>query len=166
MNRVWRAVLLVAMVCFALGAMAIGASAKPSGKPGKPNGKPSKSAGGSPGQLDPTFGEAGKVAVAFPAENAGATGPKYELPFTFTPGHLEMASAPGGKTVVAGATKVVRYLANGKLDPGFGDAGSITSRARRERSSSSPASPSTRTDASSSPAWPGRCRATRPPTRS
>src|SRR4029077_18061953 len=67
----------------------------------------------------------GKVTVAFPAENAGTTGPRYELPFEFTPGHLEMASAPGGKTVVAGAQKIVRYLANGKPDPTFGQGGTV-----------------------------------------
>jgi uncharacterized delta-60 repeat protein len=120
MNRVWRVVLLVAMVCFALGATAVAATAKPSGKPTK-----SKGGGGAPGQLDSTFGKGGKVTVDFPAENAGSTGPKYQLPFEFTPGHLEMAKAPGGKVVVAGATKVVRYLANGKLDSSFGQGGSV-----------------------------------------
>jgi uncharacterized delta-60 repeat protein len=48
------------------------------------------------------------------------------LPFEFRPGHLEMAQAPGGKVVVAGATKIVRYLANGKPDTSFGNAGSVT----------------------------------------
>ena len=37
-----------------------------------------------------------------------------------------MAAAPGGKTVVAGATKIVRYLANGKLDPSFGTGGVVS----------------------------------------
>jgi len=77
------------------------------------------------GRLDPSFGKSGKATVAFPAENAGDVGIKYELPFEFTPGHLEMAQTPGGAIVVAGATKIVRFRANGKLDPGFGGSGSI-----------------------------------------
>jgi uncharacterized delta-60 repeat protein len=36
-----------------------------------------------------------------------------------------MAAAPGGKIVVAGATKIVRFLANGKLDPSFGRGGTL-----------------------------------------
>ena len=108
------------MLCVVLSATAVGAAAKPSGKPAKSKG------GGAPGQLDKSFGKGGKVTAAFPAENAGSSGPKYELPFEFTPGHLEMARAPGGKLVVAGATRVVRYLANGKPDKGFGSGGSVT----------------------------------------
>lgn len=119
MKGIWRVVLVVAMVCFALGATAVAATAKPSG------GKPAKSTDAAPGQLDTSFGKTGAVAVPFPAENAGATGPKYELPFEFTPGHLEMAQAPGGKVVVAGATKVVRLLANGKPDATFGQGGVV-----------------------------------------
>jgi uncharacterized delta-60 repeat protein len=102
--------------------MAGGAAAKPASKPSKPPKTKAEAAG----QLDSTFGKSGKVTVAFPAENAGSTAPKYELPFEFTPGHLEMAQAPGGKTVVAGATKIVRCLANGKLDPSFGSGGTVT----------------------------------------
>lgn len=78
------------------------------------------------GQLDPSFGNAGKVIAAYPAGFTGSNGPQYTLPFEFTPGHLEMAQAPGGKLVVAGATKIVRYLANGKLDNSFGRAGTVT----------------------------------------
>jgi uncharacterized delta-60 repeat protein len=100
--------------------MAGGAMAKPAQKPAKS--KPAAK----PGQLDTTFGKGGKVTMAFPAENAGSTGPKYTLPFEFTPGHLEMAQAPGGKVVVAGATKIVRYLANGKIDTSFGSGGTVT----------------------------------------
>jgi uncharacterized delta-60 repeat protein len=72
------------------------------------------------GSLDPTFGKGGKVTVAFPAETEGDVRVKYDLPYSYTPGHIVMAPAPGGKTVVAGATKMVRYLANGKLDTSFG----------------------------------------------
>jgi uncharacterized delta-60 repeat protein len=118
MSRVWRTVLLVAVLCVGLGATAVGASAQPSNAAAAGN--------GAPGELDSSFGKGGKVDVAFPAENAGSTGPTYELPFEFTPGHLEMARAPGGKIVVAGATKIVRYLANGQLDPSFGGDGSIS----------------------------------------
>ena len=39
-----------------------------------------------------------------------------------------MAQAPGGKTVVAGPSKIVRYDADGKLDPSFGDGGVVTVR--------------------------------------
>jgi uncharacterized delta-60 repeat protein len=78
------------------------------------------------GRLDPSFGKAGKAMVAFPAENAGDVGVKYTLPFQFTAGHLVMAPAPGGKIVVAGSTRIVRFLANGKLDPRFGSGGLVT----------------------------------------
>jgi uncharacterized delta-60 repeat protein len=37
-----------------------------------------------------------------------------------------MAQASGGKTVVAGSTRIVRILANGKLDPSFGSRGAVT----------------------------------------
>lgn len=79
-----------------------------------------------PVQLDPSFGKGGKTTVAFPAESAGNVGVKYELPFQYTPGHIEMAAAPGGKLVVAGSTKIVRFLPNGKLDRGFGSGGAVT----------------------------------------
>ena len=75
------------------------------------------------GRLDPGFGKGGKAMIAFPAENAGKVGVKYELPFQYTAGHLEMAPAPGGKIVVAGGTRLVRLLANGKADKGFGSGG-------------------------------------------
>lgn len=117
--------LLMAALMVALGAVAGVAVAKPTSKPPKSKGAgKAKTAPG--GELDTTFGVGGKVTVAFPAENAGSAGPKYTLPFEFTPGHLEMASAPGGKVVIAGATKVVRYLANGKPDPTFGSGGVIS----------------------------------------
>ena len=37
-----------------------------------------------------------------------------------------MAQAPGGKVVVAGATRVVRLLADGKPDATFGQGGAVT----------------------------------------
>jgi uncharacterized delta-60 repeat protein len=122
MKQVRRIVLSMAAVAVALGALAGVAVAKPASKPKGP----SKAAAAAPGELDTTFGVGGKVTVAFPAENAGSAGPKYTLPFEFTQGHLEMASAPGGKVVVAGAGKIVRYLANGKPDPTFGIAGTVS----------------------------------------
>lgn len=121
MNRVWRTALAAAMICACMGLIASGAIAKPAGKPTKA--KHGKTARG--GQLDPKFGKGGKVSIAFPAGNSGSTAPKYTLPFEFTPGHLEMAQAPGGKVVVAGATRIVRYLANGKPDPSFGSGGTV-----------------------------------------
>jgi uncharacterized delta-60 repeat protein len=124
MNRISRVFLVVMVCCLGLAAVAAGATAKPAAKPPKSNGKKTASEAG---QLDPTFGKGGKVTVGFPAGNSGGTtGTKYTLPFEFTPGHLEMAAAPGSKTVVAGATKVVRYLANGQLDPSFGGNGTVT----------------------------------------
>lgn len=78
-----------------------------------------------PGQLDPSFGKAGKATVAFPAEAAGKTGVKYELPFQYSPGHLQMASAGEGKVVVASSSKIVRLLASGKPDPAFGTGGAV-----------------------------------------
>jgi uncharacterized delta-60 repeat protein len=78
-----------------------------------------------PGQLDTKFGGQGRVLVPFPAENPGTAGVKYEVPFQFTPGHVQMALAPGGKIVIAGSTQLVRLLANGKLDRSFGTNGIV-----------------------------------------
>jgi uncharacterized delta-60 repeat protein len=78
------------------------------------------------GRLDPSFGEAGKATIPFPAENAGDVGVKYTLPFQFTPGHLLMAPTPGGKIVVAGSTRIARLLANGRPDRSFGADGLAT----------------------------------------
>jgi uncharacterized delta-60 repeat protein len=77
------------------------------------------------GRLDPAFGKNGRTAFGFPAENASTVGPTYELPFEFTPGHLEMAKAPDGKLVVASASKVVRLLEDGQVDHSFGRNGAI-----------------------------------------
>ncbi len=80
---------------------------------------------GPAGRLDPSFGTRGKATIAFPAQSSGKVGIKYEVPFQFTAGHIEMAAAPGGKLVVASSTKIVRLQANGKLDRSFGAAGSV-----------------------------------------
>ncbi|HWH20603.1 MAG TPA: hypothetical protein VN671_08720 [Solirubrobacterales bacterium] len=125
MKQFRRVVLSMMALAVALGALAGVATAKPAGKPPRSKG-PSKAKTAPAGELDTSFGLGGKVVVAFPAENAGTAGPKYTLPFEFTPGHLEMAGAPGGKVVIAGARKIVRYLANGKPDPSFGTGGTVS----------------------------------------
>lgn len=111
MNRVWRTALAAAMIVACLAAMAGSALAKPAGRAG---------------ERDASFGKDGKVTVGFPSESAGSSGPQYELPFEFTPGHQKMALAPGGKVVVAGASKIVRFTGAGKLDPSFGKDGVVT----------------------------------------
>lgn len=108
----------IALLCLALLALAAAPALAQ-----KPNGKHPKA--NAAGELDAGFGKGGKVSVAFPAGFTGSNGPQYALPFSFTPGHLEMAKAPGGKTVVAGASKVVRYLANGEIDTSFGKGGTV-----------------------------------------
>jgi uncharacterized delta-60 repeat protein len=109
MDRVWRTALAAAMIAACLAVMAGSALAKPAA-----------------GARDTSFGKGGKVTVGFPSESAGSSGPQYELPFEFTPGHQKMALAPGGKVVVAGASKVVRMLGDGKPDPSFGNDGVVT----------------------------------------
>lgn len=78
-----------------------------------------------PGQLDKRFGRGGKAVVAFPGESPGDVGVKYEVPFQFTPGHLQMAMAPGGKIVIASSMRLARLLPNGKLDRSFGSGGIV-----------------------------------------
>lgn len=85
----------------------------------------SATAKGTAGRLDPSFGRKGKAMVAFPAEGSSEVGVKYEVPFQFTPGHVQMAAAPDGKIVIASSTQLVRLLANGKLDPSFGNGGVV-----------------------------------------
>jgi len=108
MDRVWKAALAAAMIVACLAAMAGSAMAR-----------------GTAGARDASFGKDGKVTVGFPSESAGSSGPQYELPFEFTPGHQKMALAPGGKVVVAGASKIARFTDDGKLDPTFGHGGVI-----------------------------------------
>src|SRR4051794_7009641 len=104
----------------AIALMAAPATAKPASKPkAKPKPNPA-------GRLDRSFSGDGKLLLAFPPENAGGLGVKYTLPFQFNAGRLRMAPSPGGKTIVAGSTRVVRILANGKLDPSFGSGGAVT----------------------------------------
>ena len=114
-SGIWRRLAAAVLLCCAVAALvaAPALAQKPKGK--KPHPKPNVA-----GNLDPTFGKGGKVTVAFPAETEGDVRVKYDLPYSYASGHIEMAPAPGGKTVVAGATKMVRYLANGQLDKSFG----------------------------------------------
>jgi uncharacterized delta-60 repeat protein len=116
-TRTWKAMLAVAFAFLACALLAVSPAAA---KPGP------KSKRSTAGRLDPGFGKDGKTLLAFPPENAGEVGVKYTLPFQFTAGRLVMAPAPGGKTVVAGSTRVVRVLPNGKLDRGFGSGGTVT----------------------------------------
>jgi uncharacterized delta-60 repeat protein len=116
----WRGILLLACVGATLATLAAPAV---SAKKPPPKKSTARNVGGS---LDTGFGKGGKATIAFPGEQAGNVGVKYQLPYQFTAGHLEMAPAPGGKIVVAGSTKVARLLANGKPDPGFGAGGAVS----------------------------------------
>jgi uncharacterized delta-60 repeat protein len=118
MNRASKAtVWVVVMICVSLAAIAGTASAQSAS---------ATAPAGRAGERDASFGKDGKVTAGFPSESAGSSGPQYELPFEFTPGHQKMAVAPGGKIVVAGASKIVRFLDDGKLDPSFGNGGVVT----------------------------------------
>jgi uncharacterized delta-60 repeat protein len=119
MIRAWKAAVSVAvMICVSAVAMVGTATAAP---PASPAAVPA----GLAGERDASFGNDGKITVGFPSESAGSSGPEFELPFEFTPGRQKMAVAPGGKIVVAGASKIVRYLEDGKLDPSFGNGGVV-----------------------------------------
>ena len=120
MKRVWKnAVWALVVACVSMAAMAGAATAAQPASPATVS-------AGRAGQRDPSFGKDGKVTAGFPSESAGSSGAQYELPFEFTPGHQKMAVAPGGKIVVAGAPKIVRFLDDGKLDPTFGKGGVVT----------------------------------------
>lgn len=77
------------------------------------------------GRLDRSFGGDGKVVTVFPAPDRDRDSPKYALPFEFASGRIAMARATGGRLVVASSKAIVRYLANGRRDPGFGGNGSV-----------------------------------------
>ena len=76
---------------------------------------PARAAGG---DLDPTFGDAGKVVTTYP--NGAAAN--------------EVAIQPDGKIVIAGWVggrfAVARYLPGGTLDPAFGTDGLVKTRDR------------------------------------
>lgn len=73
------------------------------------------------GELDRTFGDGGRV----------VTPVKFHTPWSET--KVQLAKAPDGRIVVAGGRKLVRYLADGRLDPGFGHGGRKTIALPRER---------------------------------
>lgn len=81
--------------------------------------------GGVPGSLDRSFGKDGTVTVVLPAEEGFSTAVNYALPYEFAPGRAAMATAGGGKVVVANGRAIVRFLANGRRDRGFGGAGAV-----------------------------------------
>jgi uncharacterized delta-60 repeat protein len=119
MIRAWKAaVSVVAVICVSTAAMVGTATAA---GPASPAAAPA----GQAGERDASFGKDGKITIGFPSESAGSSGAEFELPFEFTPGHQKMAVAPEGKIVVAGASKIVRYLEGGKLDPSFGQGGVV-----------------------------------------
>jgi uncharacterized delta-60 repeat protein len=72
---------------------------------------PASAAQSRPGHLDPSFGHNGKV----------ATGLDLERQWSQAFGE----SAPHGRIVVAAGKVVVRYLADGRLDPSFGSGGIV-----------------------------------------
>lgn len=78
-----------------------------------------------PGALDRGFNGDGKVVTIFPKPERVRSYPNYALPFEFAPGRIAMAGAPGGKIVAASSHAIVRYLANGRRDPGFGGNGAV-----------------------------------------
>jgi len=114
-NGIGRRLATAVLLCCALAALAAAPALAQ-----KPGGKKPPAKANVAGQLDPSFGKGGKVTIAFPAETEGDVRVKYDLPYSYTSGHIEMAPAPGGKTVIAGATKMVRLLANGQRDKSFG----------------------------------------------
>jgi uncharacterized delta-60 repeat protein len=119
MIRAWKAaVSVVVVICVSVAAMVGTATAA---RPASPAAAPA----GAAGERDASFGKGGKITIGFPSESAGSSGAEFELPFEFTPGHQKMAVAPGGKVVVAGASKIVRYTEDGKLDPSFGQGGVV-----------------------------------------
>lgn len=75
--------------------------------------------------LDRGFHDDGKVVAVLPEPANARPFVNYMLPFEFAPGRITMAAAPGGKTVVASSKAIVRYLANGRPDPGFGGNGAV-----------------------------------------
>src|SRR6201996_370169 len=119
MIRAWKAA-ISAVVVICVGALAMVGTAT-AARPAAPAAAPT----GAAGERDASFGNDGKITIGFPSESAGSSGAEFELPFEFTPGHQKMAVAPGGKLVVAGASKIVRYLQDGKLDPSFGQGGVV-----------------------------------------
>jgi len=78
-----------------------------------------------PGALDRGFNRSGKVVTVLPDPGRIRSYPNYAVPFEFAPGRVAMATAPGGKLVVATSQAIVRYLANGRRDRSFGGGGAV-----------------------------------------
>jgi len=86
--------------------------------------KVAKGASGA-GALDRSFNGDGKLVVNFPRDEVRSTSPQYALPYEFAPGRIAMASAGGGKLVVASSKAIVSYLRNGRPNPRFGGNGAV-----------------------------------------
>jgi uncharacterized delta-60 repeat protein len=78
-----------------------------------------------PGGLDRSFSGNGKLVIDFPRDEAPRTAPHYALPYEFAPGRIAMASAGGGRLVVASSKAILSYLRNGRPDPRFGGNGAV-----------------------------------------
>jgi uncharacterized delta-60 repeat protein len=85
----------------------------------------SAASAGKAGRLDRSFSGDGKSVTAFPTEESTRDYVQYRLPYEFSPGRIATARAGGGRTVVANGRAIVRYLANGRRDPGFGGGGAV-----------------------------------------
>jgi uncharacterized delta-60 repeat protein len=85
---------------------------------------PAAMGAGKAGQLDRSFSKDGKATIALPAEKP-FNAINYALPFEFSPGRIAMAAAGKGKLVIANSKAIVRYLATGRRDPGFGGGGAV-----------------------------------------
>jgi uncharacterized delta-60 repeat protein len=80
------------------------------------------------GDLDPAFGEGGRIATTVeevvPDWSGPGLGPTLR-PETFSY-EARLATAPDGSVVVAHGNLLLRYLPDGQLDRGFGEAGKLT----------------------------------------
>lgn len=112
------------LACFAALAVAQPATAAPKGQ-GKGKGAPKAKAKIKAGALDRSFHRDGKVVAILPEPANARPYTNYRLPFEFAPGHITMATAPGGKVVIASSKAIVRYLADGRPDPSFGGNGAV-----------------------------------------
>lgn len=83
------------------------------------------SAAAKAGALDRGFSGDGKLVTVLPSNTDATVYPEYRLPYEFAAGRVAMASAPGGKLVIANSRAVVEYLANGRRNPRFGGNGAV-----------------------------------------
>lgn len=80
---------------------------------------------GKAGAPDRAFGGDGKIVTVLPSAAGAAAYPEYRLPYEYAAGRVAMASAPGGKLVVANSRAVIEYLADGRRNPRFGGNGAV-----------------------------------------